>query len=105
MINPRILILDEATASVDTETEQEIQKALDNLVQGRTTIAIAHRLSTLHKADRLVVLEQGELVEEGDHDTLMAKQGAYWRLYEAQAKNAEADRVKLGEVSRKEDIV
>ncbi len=105
LINPRILILDEATASVDTETEQEIQKALDNLVQGRTTIAIAHRLSTLHKADRLVVLEQGELVEEGDHDTLMAKQGAYWRLYEAQAKNAEADRVKLGEVSRKEDIV
>ena len=105
LINPRILILDEATASVDTETEQEIQKALDNLVQGRTTIAIAHRLSTLHKADRLVVLEQGELVEEGDHHTLMAKQGAYWRLYEAQAKNAEADRVKLGEVSRKEDIV
>ncbi len=105
LINPRILILDEATASVDTETEQEIQKALDNLVQGRTTIAIAHRLSTLHKADRLVVLEQGELVEEGNHDTLMAKQGAYWRLYEAQAKNAEADRVKLGEVSRKEDIV
>ena len=105
LINPRILILDEATASVDTETEQEIQKALDNLVQGRTTIAIAHRLSTLHKADRLVVLEQGELVEEGDHDTLMAKQGAYWRLYEAQANNAEADRVKLGEVSRKEDIV
>jgi len=105
LINPRILILDEATASVDTETEQEIQKALDNLVQGRTTIAIAHRLSTLHKADRLVVLEQGELVEEGDHDTLMAKQGAYWRLYEAQAKNAEADRVKLGDVSRKEDIV
>ena len=59
LINPRILILDEATASVDTETEQEIQKALDNLVQGRTTIAIAHRLSTLHKADRLVVFEQG----------------------------------------------
>jgi ATP-binding cassette subfamily B protein len=105
LINPRILILDEATASVDTETEQEIQKALDNLVQGRTTIAIAHRLSTLHKADRLVVLEQGELVEEGNHDTLMAKQGAYWRLYEAQAKNAEADRVKLGDISRKEDTV
>ncbi|MBU6224351.1 MAG: ABC transporter ATP-binding protein/permease [Burkholderiales bacterium] len=105
LINPRILILDEATASVDTETEQEIQKALDNLVQGRTTIAIAHRLSTLHKADRLVVLEQGELVEEGDHDTLLAKQGVYWRLYEAQAKNAEADRVKLGEVARKEDIL
>ena len=92
LINPRILILDEATASVDTETEQEIQKALDNLVQGRTTIAIAHRLSTLHQADRLVVMEQGVLVEEGHHDVLMAKRGAYWRLYEAQAKGAEAER-------------
>jgi ATP-binding cassette subfamily B protein len=92
LINPRILILDEATSSVDTETEQEIQRALDNLVQGRTTIAIAHRLSTLHRADRLVVLEQGQLVEEGQHDELMARQGAYWRLYEAQARQAEADR-------------
>ena len=92
LINPRILILDEATSSVDTETEQEIQRALDNLVQGRTTIAIAHRLSTLHRADRLVVLEQGRLVEEGQHDELMARQGAYWRLYEAQARQAEADR-------------
>ena len=89
LINPRILILDEATASVDTETEQEIQKALDNLVQGRTTIAIAHRLSTLNKADRLVVMEQGVVVEEGNHETLMARQGAYFRLYEAQAKNAQ----------------
>ena len=104
LINPRILILDEATASVDTETEQEIQKALDNLVQGRTTIAIAHRLSTLHKADRLVVMEQGVMVEEGDHDTLMAKQGAYWRLYEAQAKNGQADRTTLS-ASREEALV
>jgi len=61
-------------------------------------------LSTLHKADRLVVMEQGVLVEEGDHDTLMAKQGAYWRLYEAQAKNAEADRVKMTG-SREEAVV
>ncbi|MBU3649973.1 MAG: ABC transporter ATP-binding protein [Limnohabitans sp.] len=90
LINPRILILDEATASVDTETEQEIQKALDNLVQGRTTIAIAHRLSTLHQADRLVVMEQGVMVEEGDHATLLARKGAYWRLYEAQAKGSAA---------------
>jgi ATP-binding cassette subfamily B protein len=91
LIDPRILILDEATASVDTETEKEIQKALDNLVQGRTTIAIAHRLSTLHKADRLVVLDKGEIVEIGGHDELMAKQGAYYRLYQAQARNVDTD--------------
>lgn len=90
LIDPRILIMDEATASVDSETEKEIQKALDNLVQGRTTIAIAHRLSTLHKADRLVVLDRGEVVEIGSHDELMSKEGAYFRLYEAQARNAAA---------------
>ncbi|MDI1362483.1 ABC transporter ATP-binding protein [Methylotenera sp.] len=91
LIDPHILILDEATASVDTETEKEIQKALDNLVQGRTTIAIAHRLSTLHKANRLVVLDQGEVVEIGSHDELMAKEGAYYRLYQAQARNVDTD--------------
>ena len=90
LIDPRILILDEATSSVDSETEKEIQKALDNLVKGRTTIAIAHRLSTLQKADRLVVLDRGQVVEVGPHDELMARQGAYYRLYQAQARNVDA---------------
>ena len=91
LINPRILILDEATSSVDTETEKEIQRALDNLVQGRTTIAIAHRLSTLRKANRLVVMDRGQVVEVGPHDELMARQGHYWRLYEAQARQVDTE--------------
>jgi ATP-binding cassette subfamily B protein len=91
LIDPRILILDEATSSVDTATEKEIQKALDNLVRGRTTIAIAHRLSTLRKADRLVVLDRGSIVEQGNHEQLMAAGGAYHALYQAQARQAEAD--------------
>jgi ATP-binding cassette subfamily B protein len=85
--------MDEATSAVDTETEKEIQKALDNLVRGRTTIAIAHRLSTLRKADRLVVMDKGVVVEEGTHDALMESQGAYWRLYEAQQRQADAEPV------------
>jgi ATP-binding cassette subfamily B protein len=88
LINPAILILDEATSSVDTTTEKEIQRALDNLVKGRTTIAIAHRLSTLRKADRLVVLDKGEIVEIGSHDQLMESQGAYYALYQAQLRHA-----------------
>ncbi|MDR1967926.1 MAG: ABC transporter ATP-binding protein/permease [Burkholderiaceae bacterium] len=98
LIDPRILILDEATASVDTETEREIQKALDNLVRGRTTVAIAHRLSTLRKADRLVVLDKGVKVEEGTHQQLLAQRGAYWRLYEAQARQEKAERARMLEV-------
>ncbi|MBP6188721.1 MAG: ABC transporter ATP-binding protein [Azonexus sp.] len=91
LIDPRILILDEATSAVDTETEKEIQKALDNLVKGRTTIAIAHRLSTLRKADRLVVMDRGRIVEIGNHDELMATEGHYFKLYMAQARNVDTE--------------
>ena len=82
--NPKILILDEATASVDTETEAAIQGALQNLTKGRTTFAIAHRLSTLKNASRLVVIEGGKVVEVGTHDELLKKRGAFYRLVQAQ---------------------
>jgi ATP-binding cassette subfamily B protein len=90
LVDPRILVLDEATSSVDPETEVLIQSAIDRLVAGRTTIAIAHRLSTLRRANRLVVLDAGRIVEIGTHDDLLAADGAYARLYHAQMKAAEA---------------
>ncbi|MFO0958416.1 MAG: ABC transporter ATP-binding protein [Isosphaeraceae bacterium] len=88
LIDPRILILDEATSAVDTETERQIQEALDNLIRGRTTIAIAHRLSTLRRADRLVVMERGQFAEIGHHHDLLKKPGAYARLHRAQIELA-----------------
>ena len=82
--NPRILILDEATASLDTETEKQIQDALQKLSQNRTTLAIAHRLSTLRNATRLIVLDKGKIAEVGTHDELVRKQGIYYGLVMAQ---------------------
>ena len=92
LVDPRILILDEATSAVDVQTEREIQAALDNVVQGRTTIAIAHRLSTLRKADLLIVLKNGRVAEMGSASELLAKDGEYAQLWRAQstAQSAEA---------------
>jgi ATP-binding cassette subfamily B protein len=83
--NPRILILDEATSSVDVETERQIQEAIGRLIQGRTTFAIAHRLSTLRNASRLIVLEKGEIAEMGTHAELMEKRGTFHALVESQS--------------------
>jgi len=84
--NPKILIMDEATAAMDTETERQIQNALERLVEGRTTIMIAHRLSTLRNADKLIVIENGKMPEFGTHAELIAKKGIYFKLYKMQAE-------------------
>ena len=86
-----ILILDEATSSLDTEAEMEVQEALDNLMKGRTTLVIAHRLSTIRNADRIIALVNGEIVEESDHETLLKKKGEYFRLYNLQFKDEGSD--------------
>jgi ATP-binding cassette, subfamily B, bacterial MsbA len=90
-----ILILDEATSSLDTEAEIEVQEALDNLMKGRTTLVIAHRLSTIRNADRIIALVNGEIVEEGSHETLLAKKGEYYRLYNLQFKDEGNDNDRL----------
>ncbi len=82
--NPRILILDEATSSIDTHTERLVQQGIEKLLKGRTSFVIAHRLSTIRKADRIFVIDQKNIIEQGSHEELMQKKGAYYQLYESQ---------------------
>ena len=91
--NPQILILDEATSSVDTETEILIQQAIEKLLVGRTAIVIAHRLSTIQNADKILVMHKGEIKETGNHQELLAKRGIYYRLYQLQYKDQEISKV------------
>jgi len=88
--DPKILILDEATASIDTESEVRIQEALKTLLKGRTSVIIAHRLSTIRDADKIFVLNHGNIIEEGNHDQLMAQKGEYYKLIQAQYKMLQA---------------
>ena len=83
--DPRILVLDEATSNVDTETERHIQEAMKELITGRTTIVIAHRLSTLKQVDKILVLKNGEIAEFGTQQELIRKKGVYQKLYSLQA--------------------
>ena len=84
--NPRIIVLDEATSSVDTETEELIQAAIEKLMKGRTAVVIAHRLSTIQKADKIIVVDKGQLMEQGTHEELLQHEGAYANLYRMQYK-------------------
>ena len=87
--NPPILILDEATSSLDTESEQKVQTALENLMRDRTTLVIAHRLSTIQRADSIIVLDKGQIIEKGSHQALYNSKGFYYKLHNMQFENLE----------------
>ena len=86
-VDPRILVLDEATSSIDTETELQVQNGIKELIRGRTSIIIAHRLSTLKNVDKILVLKEGHVAEYGTQKELLQKKGIYWKLYNLQATN------------------
>ena len=90
LADPKILILDEATSSVDTRTEERIQKAMDNLMRGRTSFIIAHRLSTIRDADLILVMNNGDIVEQGTHEELLARKGFYAKLYNSQFESVQS---------------
>lgn len=89
LADDKILILDEATSSVDTRTEEQIQAAMDNLMRGRTSFVIAHRLSTIRDADLILVMKDGDIIEQGTHDSLLEEGGFYANLYNSQFEKAE----------------
>lgn len=93
LAGPRILVLDEATASVDTITEQKIQSAIDTIIHGRTSIVIAHRLSTVRNADLILVVDDGKIIEQGTHEQLMSRRGSYYRLYTRQYEDEATSRL------------
>ncbi len=95
--NPRILVLDEATSSVDTDTEMRVRSALERMVQGRTSVIIAHRLSTVQQADRILVMHKGQLREFGTHQELLGVRGLYWKLYQLQYKDQELPPARLAD--------
>ena len=99
LFRSRILILDEATSSVDTETEQKIRSALERMVEGRTSVLIAHRLSTVQRADSILVMHKGQLREFGSHQQLLAKRGIYWKLYQLQYKDQEQTNLAQGVIA------
>jgi ABC-type multidrug transport system fused ATPase/permease subunit len=95
--NPSILIFDEATAAVDSETEHLIQDAIDRLIEGKTTLMIAHRLSTLRRANRIIVVDNGRIIENGTPDELMALKGKYYKLVQIQSMAQESEKMRKEE--------